>query len=88
MRTRRSENMKHTAFRRWVVHFVYEDLEYKFLHTERMSKDLLSAATRAWLNEGCSEVISVLKGEMRLYDYIVDKELKSNRSAISPIFSG
>jgi hypothetical protein len=36
----------------------------------------LSAATRAWLNEGCSEVISVLKGEMRLYYYIVDKELK------------
>lgn len=56
--------------------FVYDDLEYKFLHTERMSKDLLSAATRAWIQEGCSEVIRVLKGGTRLYDYIVDMELK------------
>lgn len=54
--------------------FVYEDLEYKFLHTEKMPRSLLEASVRAWLADGYSEVLRVLRREVSLYDYIVGME--------------
>lgn len=53
-------------------------MRIKILEMSRDLKDLenVLAAHVGKVVENWCLVISVLKGEMRLYDYIVDKELK------------
>lgn len=56
--------------------FIYDDLAYEFLNIEKMPRGLLENSVRAWVSEGFTEVVlKVLPRKIKLYDYIVNKEL-------------